>query len=151
MPGLSPECWPEPSSPLVLFPCNAHTTTSEFFPEEAVLPILLHVWPPPPLVQYCGDSARRLTAPFRLRQYTMWHEAPRDSLRGVRSVMWQNVTVKNFRCFSGLFLEPLARVNLIAGKNNTGKTALLEAIHLHNHPADCQLPVTINKARGIKK
>ncbi len=65
--------------------------------------------------------------------------------------MWQNVTVKNFRCFSGLFLEPLARVNLIAGKNNTGKTALLEAIHLHNHPADCQLPVTINKARGIKK
>lgn len=37
--------------------------------------------------------------------------------------MWQNFTVKNFRCFSGLLLQPLARVNLIAGKNNTGKTA----------------------------
>src|SRR5436305_15335164 len=65
--------------------------------------------------------------------------------------MWQNFLVKNFRCFSGLLLKPLARVNLIAGKNNTGKTALLEAIHLHNNPADCQLPVTINKARGIKE
>src|SRR6267378_4471903 len=65
--------------------------------------------------------------------------------------MWQNFLVKNFRCFSGLLLKQLARVNLIAGKNNTGKTALLEAIHLHTNPADCQLPFTINKARWIKE
>ncbi|MGH7222767.1 MAG: AAA family ATPase [Gemmataceae bacterium] len=57
--------------------------------------------------------------------------------------------VKNFRCFAGLVLNDLARVNLIAGKNNTGKTALLEAIHLHCHPAGCDLAVNINKARGI--
>jgi hypothetical protein len=63
--------------------------------------------------------------------------------------MWQHFIVKNFRPFSGLHLQQLGRVNLITGKNNTGKTALLEAIHLHNNPADCQLPITINKARGI--
>jgi hypothetical protein len=40
---------------------------------------------------------------------------------------------------------------LISGKNNTGKTALLEAIHLHNNPNDCQLPIIINKPRGIEE
>jgi predicted ATPase len=38
--------------------------------------------------------------------------------------MFQNFVVRNFRCFSGLALRPLERVNLIAGKNNTGKTTL---------------------------
>src|SRR5439155_12360985 len=63
--------------------------------------------------------------------------------------MWQNFVVKNFRCFAELHLKQLERVNLIAGKNNTGKTALLEAIHLHNNPANWQLPIEINKARGV--
>src|SRR5882724_4275789 len=65
--------------------------------------------------------------------------------------MFKHFVVKNVRGFTGVHLKHLERVNLIAGKNNTGKTALLEAIHLHNNPADCQLPVTINKARGIKE
>jgi AAA15 family ATPase/GTPase len=43
--------------------------------------------------------------------------------------MFEHFVIKNFRCFSGLHLKQLQRVNLIAGKNNTGKTALLEAIH----------------------
>jgi hypothetical protein len=63
--------------------------------------------------------------------------------------MFTHFIVKNFRCFAGLHLKDLRRINLIAGKNNTGKTALLEAIHLHCHPAGCDLAVNINKARGI--
>ncbi len=62
--------------------------------------------------------------------------------------MWQWFVVQNFRCFSSLRLQPLARVNLIAGKNNTGKTALLEAIHLHSYPQDCELPFRISSLRG---
>jgi AAA15 family ATPase/GTPase len=38
--------------------------------------------------------------------------------------MFKDIIVKNFRCFSSLLLSGLDRVNLIAGKNNTGKTAL---------------------------
>jgi|GEM_PF-3556082 AAA15 family ATPase/GTPase len=34
--------------------------------------------------------------------------------------MFQSFAVRNFRCFSGLALTQLERVNLIAGKNNTG-------------------------------
>jgi hypothetical protein len=63
--------------------------------------------------------------------------------------MFQHIHVKNFRCFAGLHLARLGRVNLITGKNNSGKTALLEAIQLHNNPTDWQLPITINKIRGI--
>jgi AAA15 family ATPase/GTPase len=61
--------------------------------------------------------------------------------------MFHSFTVKNFRCFRELTLEPLQRINLIAGKNNTGKTALLEAIHLHSYPRDCELPFLVNERR----
>ena len=49
--------------------------------------------------------------------------------------MYTSFTIENFRLFDQLTVEPLARVNLIAGQNNAGKTALLEALWLLNHPA----------------
>jgi hypothetical protein len=61
--------------------------------------------------------------------------------------MFQHFLIKNYRCFSSLQLSPLARVNLIAGMNNTGKTALLEALHLHSYPQNAELPFTINEWR----
>ena len=45
--------------------------------------------------------------------------------------MYKSFRVKNFRCFKDLQINDLGRVNLIAGKNNTGKTALLEAISIY--------------------
>jgi predicted ATP-dependent endonuclease of OLD family len=44
--------------------------------------------------------------------------------------MLRSLTIKNFRGFRELKIEPLARVNLIAGKNDVGKTGLLEALYL---------------------
>ncbi|HLA44590.1 MAG TPA: AAA family ATPase, partial [Aggregatilineales bacterium] len=46
--------------------------------------------------------------------------------------MYTSFRVQNFRCFADLQMNDLARINLIAGKNNTGKTSLLEAILLHS-------------------
>jgi hypothetical protein len=63
--------------------------------------------------------------------------------------MLRSFTVKNFRGFSELTVEPLARVNLIAGMNNTGKTALLEAVQLLCNPTNCKLPVDVNEVRGL--
>jgi hypothetical protein len=64
--------------------------------------------------------------------------------------MWQNFAARNFRCFGYLLLHPLGRVNLIAGKNNTGKTALLEAIRLNCDPSDTALPTKIHESRGFE-
>ena len=42
--------------------------------------------------------------------------------------MLDSLRIKNFRCFEDLTIESLGRVNLIVGKNNSGKSTLLEAI-----------------------
>lgn len=45
--------------------------------------------------------------------------------------MLTSLEIKNFRTFSHLYVERLGRVNLIVGKNNVGKTTLLEALRLY--------------------
>ncbi|HJN17550.1 MAG TPA: AAA family ATPase [Armatimonadota bacterium] len=42
--------------------------------------------------------------------------------------MYTSLEITGFRCFKHLEIPKLARINLIGGKNNTGKTALLEAL-----------------------
>jgi AAA15 family ATPase/GTPase len=46
--------------------------------------------------------------------------------------MYTSFRIQNFRGFRDLQLNDLARVNLIAGKNNTGKTSVLEAALLYS-------------------
>ncbi|MFB6273913.1 MAG: ATP/GTP-binding protein [Salinibacter sp.] len=45
-----------------------------------------------------------------------------------------SLRIQNFRTFRDLTIDRLGRVNLIVGKNNVGKTALLEGIWLWGHP-----------------
>jgi AAA15 family ATPase/GTPase len=42
--------------------------------------------------------------------------------------MLENLSIKNFRNFQKLRLSKLGRINLITGKNNSGKTSILEAV-----------------------
>jgi predicted ATPase len=65
--------------------------------------------------------------------------------------MYELFHIKNFRCFRDFSLESLSRVNLIAGVNNVGKTALLEAIFLHSGFDNPQLIININAFRGLKR
>ena len=41
------------------------------------------------------------------------------------------IEIENFKTFDKLKIDGLKRVNLISGKNNLGKTAVLEAIRLN--------------------
>ncbi len=50
--------------------------------------------------------------------------------------MFESFYVNNFRLFKHLELPELGRINLIAGKNSSGKSALLEAIRLYASNAD---------------
>lgn len=64
--------------------------------------------------------------------------------------MFRSFKVKNFRCFREFSIEPLERVNLIAGKNNVGKTALLEALFLRVGFNNPELPTRVNVFRGVE-
>src|SRR2546425_6620026 len=44
--------------------------------------------------------------------------------------MISRIEIENFRCFRKQSTERLGRINLVVGKNASGKTALLEAIFL---------------------
>ena len=63
--------------------------------------------------------------------------------------MYKSFRVKNFRCFKDLQINDLGRVNLIAGKNNTGKTALLEAMYIFTRPKSPKLLIDLQDVRGI--
>lgn len=45
--------------------------------------------------------------------------------------MLDSLHIKNFRCFEDLTIPSLGRVNLIVGRNNSGKSTLLEAISVY--------------------
>lgn len=47
------------------------------------------------------------------------------------NLILNSLEVRNFRAFRDLKIERLGRVNLLVGKNNVGKTSLLEAIQLY--------------------
>ena len=52
--------------------------------------------------------------------------------------MLDSLHIKNFRCFEDLTIPSLGRVNLIVGKNNSGKSTLLEAIYTYAKKANIQ-------------
>lgn len=63
--------------------------------------------------------------------------------------MLKRIQVRNFRGLRDLSMEPLSRVNLIAGKNNSGKTSLLEAMFLLFGAGNPQLALNANVIRNI--
>jgi predicted ATP-dependent endonuclease of OLD family len=50
--------------------------------------------------------------------------------------MLDSLSIKNFRLFKELTIEHLGRVNLFVGRNNSGKTCLLEALWIYGSNAD---------------
>ena len=44
--------------------------------------------------------------------------------------MFERINVRNYRGFGDVTVGGLGRINLVAGRNNAGKTALLEAVWL---------------------
>ena len=64
--------------------------------------------------------------------------------------MYREFKVRNFRGLRKLDISSLERVNLIAGKNNVGKTALLEALFLHTAPNQPGIDLVLNEFRGLQ-
>lgn len=60
----------------------------------------------------------------------------------------KSLSIKNFKNIKNLEIDGIERVNLFTGKNNTGKSSLLEAVALYVNEGDLQLLKRILEDRG---
>ena len=65
--------------------------------------------------------------------------------------MFKEVEIERFRSIRYAHIEGFERVNLFFGKNNCGKSSLLEALFLASGGANPMLPVNVNFMRGYGK
>lgn len=63
--------------------------------------------------------------------------------------MLNSLYIKNFRNLEELTIESLGRVNLITGKNNTGKSSVLEAVALWVTKGDLNFILNLFRKRGV--
>lgn len=64
--------------------------------------------------------------------------------------MYQDIRIKHFRGFEDLSVEGLSQVNVFLGRNNSGKTSILEAVFLLTNPKNGSLPLLIGNTRDFK-
>lgn len=65
--------------------------------------------------------------------------------------MIQNLTIKNFKAHKSTEMKELANVNILLGKNNSGKTGVLEALLFLSLPSNPRDVLTrLNELRGYK-
>lgn len=63
-------------------------------------------------------------------------------------LLLDSLEIKGYRCFEHLTIEKLGKVNLIVGKNNVGKTALLEAIYTYVNRGNFQTLINLLLSRN---
>lgn len=62
-------------------------------------------------------------------------------------LLLNSLEIKGYRCFEHLTIEKLGRVNLIVGKNNVGKTNLLEALWIYSHQGSLSSVLDVLRSR----
>lgn len=65
--------------------------------------------------------------------------------------MYNSLRIENFRCHHDLEVRDLARVNLIAGRNNVGKTSVLEALFILCGRYNPMLAISADARRGLER
>lgn len=62
---------------------------------------------------------------------------------------YQSLSIENFRGITNLEITDMKRVNLLVGRNNCGKTSVLEGVFLLSGMSNPQLPVNIHNFRDL--
>ena len=63
--------------------------------------------------------------------------------------MVESFTIKGFKQFTHLFLQSLKTITLLGGKNNTGKTSVLEAFFMFFDSANPEIILKHLSWRGL--
>jgi len=64
-------------------------------------------------------------------------------------MFFKEIRIENFRGIESLIINNIKQVNLITGRNNCGKTSVLEAVFLLTGMSNPQLPVLIHNFRDL--
>jgi AAA15 family ATPase/GTPase len=67
----------------------------------------------------------------------------------IKMTTLEHLTITNFRGFDSLKIDGFSKINLFVGKNNSGKTSVLEAVFLLLGMSNPMLPNNINLFRGV--
>lgn len=65
--------------------------------------------------------------------------------------MFRRIDIENFRGIRKAGISDLSRINIFFGKNNCGKSSVLESFFLITGQSNPVLPVTVNAMRGMGK
>ena len=65
-------------------------------------------------------------------------------------INWKSLHIKRFRRLEDLRLDDLGAVNILVGKNNSGKTTVLEALAVACHPLDAFTWIDLGREREVK-
>lgn len=65
-------------------------------------------------------------------------------------MQFRDITIKNFRGIDYLEIKDFASINIFVGKNDVGKTSILEAIFLLSGMSNLPLALQINGRRGVQ-
>lgn len=65
-------------------------------------------------------------------------------------MQFRDITIKDFRGIDYLEISNFASINIFVGKNNVGKTSILEAIFLLSGMSNLPLALQINGRRGVQ-
>jgi len=60
---------------------------------------------------------------------------------------FKNIEIKNFRGIDHLKVDDFSRVNVFLGQNNSGKSTVLEAIHMLAGMSNPEMPQNLNRIR----
>lgn len=63
---------------------------------------------------------------------------------------WKSIHIERFRRLENLCLDDLGTVNLLVGRNNSGKTSVLEALAIACHPTDAFTWIDTGRERELK-
>ena len=63
--------------------------------------------------------------------------------------MFKNILINRFRSIKNINISNLKQINLFVGKNNCGKTSVLEAMFIIAGISNPKIPITLNQFRDI--